>query len=93
MTTKHSKRPAADESFSFGVRELQAAEREAAATHQATRRETSYGAGAARKRVALALSDSREIRQLRIVEENAGFDPYNSGSFDRRNAWSKVGKR
>jgi hypothetical protein len=39
------------------------------------------------------LIDSQELRKLRVVEENTGFDPYNSGSFDRRNAWSKVGKR
>ena len=28
-----------------------------------------------------------------LAEENMGFDPYNSGSFDRKHAWSKIGKR
>ena len=26
-------------------------------------------------------------------DRNMGFDPYNSGSFDRKHAWSKIGKR
>jgi hypothetical protein len=26
-------------------------------------------------------------------QRSMGFDPYNSGSFDRKHAWSKVGKR
>jgi len=82
MTTNRRARPAADESASIGVRELLATER--AATNSAD---------AARKRVETALMDTKEMRKLRIVEENSGFDPYNSGSFDRRNAWSKVSKR
>jgi len=42
----------------------------------------------------LALIDSLELQHLHLAEdENKGFDPYNSGSFDRRNAWSKIGKR
>ncbi|HMD73837.1 MAG TPA: hypothetical protein VKG05_08270 [Steroidobacteraceae bacterium] len=27
------------------------------------------------------------------ADRDMGFDPYNSGSFDRKHAWSKVGKR
>ncbi len=27
------------------------------------------------------------------AEQNMGFDPYNSGSFDRKHAWSKISKR
>ncbi len=27
------------------------------------------------------------------AEPNTGFDPYNSGSFDRKHAWSRVTKR
>jgi hypothetical protein len=31
---------------------------------------------------------------LKAVNENRGFDPYNtSGSFDRKNNWTRVGKR
>ena len=92
MTTKNPGRPGAEDDFSFGVRELQTAQR-AYAQRQAVRREATNAAAAARKRVEMALIDSQELRKLRVVEENTGFDPYNSGSFDRRNAWSKVGKR
>jgi hypothetical protein len=29
-----------------------------------------------------------------VVNEKRGFDPYNtSGSFDRKNNWSRIGKR
>ena len=27
------------------------------------------------------------------ADRSMGFDPYNSGSFDRKHAWSKIGKR
>jgi hypothetical protein len=31
---------------------------------------------------------------LKVVNEKHGFDPYNtSGSFDRKNNWSRIGKR
>jgi len=31
---------------------------------------------------------------LKVVNEKQGFDPYNtSGSFDRKNNWSRIGKR
>jgi hypothetical protein len=31
---------------------------------------------------------------LQVVHENRGFDPYNTtGGFDRKNNWSRVGKR
>jgi hypothetical protein len=93
MSTKNPSRAAGEESFSFGVGELRAAQRAAAPPHAGSR-ETSKGAAAARKRVSLALIDSLELQHLHLAEdENKGFDPYNSGSFDRRNAWSKIGKR
>jgi hypothetical protein len=42
--------------------------------------------------------DPEAAQILRIAEDPKaarynGFDPYNSGSFDRKQAWSKVGKR
>ncbi len=92
MTSKNRLRSREDESFSFGVRELEAAER-AAATLEEARREPPSAVDAVRKRVELTLVDTGELRQLCIDDESAGFDPYNSGSFDRRNAWSKVGRR
>lgn len=91
MKTTNPGRPGAEDDFSFGVRELQAAE-SASAQRPAPRREAP-NAAAARKRVEMALTDSQELKKLRIVDENTGFDPYNSGSFDRRNAWSKIGRR
>jgi len=30
---------------------------------------------------------------LKAANEKAGFDPYNSGNFDRNRNWAKVGKR
>ena len=31
---------------------------------------------------------------IKLLDDNPGCDPYNtSGSFDRRNNWTKVGKR
>jgi len=30
---------------------------------------------------------------VRLKKPGSGFDPYNSGSFERRNAWERVSKR
>jgi hypothetical protein len=30
---------------------------------------------------------------LKLVDEKRGFDPYNSGSFDRSNAWMRINRR
>lgn len=30
---------------------------------------------------------------LKAANEKRGFDPYNSGSFDRKQHWTRVGKR
>jgi hypothetical protein len=30
---------------------------------------------------------------LELVEEKRGFDPYNSGSFDRSKAWTRINRR
>ncbi len=58
-----------DDTFSFGLRELQQAEQASTpAPTPATRVEGPVG-------------------------ENRGFDPYNSGSFDRRKNWTSVRKR
>jgi hypothetical protein len=35
-----------------------------------------------------------DAASLKVVNEKHGFDPYNtSGSFDRKNNWSRIGKR
>ena len=35
-----------------------------------------------------------DAASLTVVNEKQGFDPYNtSGSFDRKNNWSRIGKR
>ena len=35
-----------------------------------------------------------DAASLKVVNEKCGFDPYNtSGSFDRKNNWSRIGKR
>jgi hypothetical protein len=35
-----------------------------------------------------------DAASLKVVNEKRGFDPYNtSGSFDRKNNWSRIGKR
>jgi len=31
--------------------------------------------------------------QAKVVPKGKGFDPYNSGSFERRNAWERIGRR
>jgi hypothetical protein len=68
----------------------------AAPDASAARRRPQYaahgGSAAARERVALALTDAASL-QLKIVDEKPGFDPYNSGSFDRNRAWSRVPRR
>lgn len=32
-------------------------------------------------------------KERRSDSRNKGFDPYNSGTFERRNAWERVGRR
>jgi hypothetical protein len=63
---------------------------------EAGRRETRpaprLGAAAVRQRVAAALTDAA-FEQLKIVEEKPGFDPYNSGSFDRKHSWARTHRR
>jgi hypothetical protein len=34
-----------------------------------------------------------EASTLKLVEEKRGFDPYNSGSFDRSKGWTKINRR
>jgi hypothetical protein len=46
----------------------------------------------ARERVAAALADSAPVK-LAIVDEKPGFDPYNSGAFDRRRGWERTSRR
>lgn len=31
--------------------------------------------------------------ESRVGARKKGFDPYNSGSFERRNAWERIGRR
>ena len=48
-------------------------------------------ASPARSAQALCIADAAVIA---VVNENQGFDPYNStDSFDRNNAWSRTAKR
>jgi hypothetical protein len=92
MTTKNEGREGADDDLALAVRELQAAA-DAAAARRAQRREATNSASDARKRIEMALLDARLLQKLQIVDEAPGFDPYNSGSFDRRNSWSRLGER
>lgn len=34
-----------------------------------------------------------ESSRLKLVDEKRGFDPYNSGSFDRSKAWTRINRR
>jgi len=34
-----------------------------------------------------------ESSTLKLVDEKRGFDPYNSGSFDRSKAWTRINRR
>lgn len=37
---------------------------------------------------------SRPAGKARVIDpKRKGFDPYNSGSFERRNAWERTGRR
>jgi hypothetical protein len=89
--------PAAD--FALGLRQPQPAARRA----QPAPREPQPAARAsaagprdrpatARERVAAALADAASA-QLKLVEEKPGFDPYNSGSFDRKHSWARTHRR
>jgi hypothetical protein len=42
--------------------------------------------------VATALADAG-FAQLSVVDEKPGFDPYNSGSFDRSHSWARTHRR
>jgi len=38
--------------------------------------------------------DMVDPRQLKVIDDKQGFDPYNSsGGFDRSRAWARVGRR
>lgn len=63
----------------------------------AVARDDARVAAAAAKK-ALAAEDPKAAQIPKTAEDPKaarynGFDPYNSGSFDRKQAWSKVGKR
>jgi hypothetical protein len=38
-------------------------------------------------------SSTTIVRQKKATGSVKGFDPYNSGAFERRNAWEKISKR
>jgi hypothetical protein len=40
-----------------------------------------------------APQQSATVARKKNAPAGSGFDPYNSGSFERRNAWEKVSKR
>jgi hypothetical protein len=46
----------------------------------------------ARERVAAALTDGIALK-LEIVDEKPGFNPYDSGTFDRKHAWARISRR
>jgi hypothetical protein len=82
MSIDDAFKDAGDESsFSFGVTELNLAKLDRSRT------KTVAGPGAAQG------ARSRTV-QFKPVNNNIGFDPYNStGSFDRSKSWARVGKR
>jgi hypothetical protein len=45
------------------------------------------------KEPTVAVAPLKAVAPLTLVNEKHGFDPYNSGSFDRENNWARVGKR
>jgi hypothetical protein len=57
-----------------------------------TRPASRQSAASVRQRVEAALTDAA-FAQLKIVEEKPGFDPYNSGSFDRKHSWARTHRR
>lgn len=43
---------------------------------------------------AITRPPSRPAGKARVIDpRRKGFDPYNSGSFERRNAWERIGRR
>jgi hypothetical protein len=46
----------------------------------------------ARERVAAALTEGIALK-LEIVDEKPGFNPYDSGTFDRKHAWARISRR
>ena len=60
------------------------------------RTEESNFSFATRELRAARVAQALEVKgaPLKVIDEDRGGDPYNtSGSFDRRNNWSKVGRR
>lgn len=42
----------------------------------------------------IARPPSRPAAKARVIDpKRKGFDPYNSGAFERRNAWERIGRR
>lgn len=43
---------------------------------------------------AITRPPAKPARKARVIDpKGKGFDPYNSGSFERRNAWERIGRR
>lgn len=42
---------------------------------------------------AITRPQARPAKARVIDPKRKGFDPYNSGSFERRNAWERIGRR
>ncbi|HEX4239838.1 MAG TPA: hypothetical protein VHZ53_00390 [Steroidobacteraceae bacterium] len=76
----------AETTFTFGVREL----RQASETRESrpSGAPFEYGLTAAASHAALATVAYRPT-----AREARGFDPYNSGGFDRKRGWSRIRKR
>ena len=56
--------------------------------------ESSFSFGVRELRARQAQPLTADVERLEVVNENRGVDPYNtSGSFDRKNNWSRVGRR
>jgi hypothetical protein len=81
---KNNGRPPAPDSI-FAARDARPAARD-------MRRAARHGATTERQRVESALTDAA-FAQLTVVDEKPGFDPYNSGSFDRKHAWARTHRR
>ncbi|HEX3847235.1 MAG TPA: hypothetical protein VHV81_07615 [Steroidobacteraceae bacterium] len=86
MSTDDFERNDTESGFTFGVRELrQASETREVRAAAAPRR---LGLTTAAEHAALATVSYRPA-----AKEAGGFDPYNSGGFDRKRGWSRIRKR
>ncbi|MGA2776280.1 MAG: hypothetical protein ABSF94_01895 [Steroidobacteraceae bacterium] len=72
---------------------LAEARRLAGAVARADERVTGSAAKTSKAEEGTATAQQTNPPENTRAAQDTGFDPYNSGSFDRKHAWSKVGKR